>query len=445
VTSYLRSVERKNKIIKTFSVSFYAKTVGMLVPFVMVPMAVDYLGKEQYGLWVAVSSLIAMLSFADGGVGNALVNMISRATGARSNIPLQPIISSGYFIISIIALIGVIVFLSVYSVIPWGWLFGLSDSDNSTQLSLLVLIVGAAFFLGMPFSVVGNIQRGFQEGNVQAFWNAKGSLLSLIFVYIAIQMDLGILGFAIAFVLGPISAAAANSIYYFFIKKKDLLPRLSLVSSTEAKAILGTGGLFFILQITAAIQMQADKVIIANRLGPSFVTQYAICMQLFLAVPMLMTLLWAPLWPAYREALASGDAQWIKRIFIKSMKLALIVGIPASFILIIFGQDIIRLWVGKNVIPSMFLLIGCGIWMLMRIVGNALAMLLNGLQVIKTQIVIASAAAALNIVLSVWLVSRVGVEGAVYGTILSFFVCSIVPYTLLIPKLFRDRVREVSV
>jgi O-antigen/teichoic acid export membrane protein len=77
VTSYLRSVERKNKTIKTFSVSLYSKIVGMVVPFAMVPLAVDYLGKEQYGLWVAVSSLIAMLSFADGGVGNALVNMIS--------------------------------------------------------------------------------------------------------------------------------------------------------------------------------------------------------------------------------------------------------------------------------------------------------------------------------------------------------------------------------
>lgn len=445
MTSHLRSAERKNKIIKTFSVGFYAKMVGVLVTFAMVPLAVDYLGSEQYGLWVAVSSMIAMLSFADGGVGNALVNMVSHATGAQSNKKLQPIISTGYFVVSIIALFGVVVFLSVYSVISWEWLFGLTEADNSSQLSLLVLIVGAAFFVGMPFSIVGNIQRGFQEGNIQAFWNAKGRLLSLAFVYVAIQMDLGILGFAIAFVMGPIVAASANSINYFFIKKKDLIPRLSLVSSAEAKAVIGTGGLFFILQITSAIQMQADNIIIANMLGPTFVTQYAICMQLFLAVPMLMGLLWAPLWPAYREALASGDAQWIRRIFIKSMKLALIVGVPASFILIIFGQDIIRLWVGNNVIPSMLLLIGCGIWMLMVIIGNALAVLLNGLQVIKMQIIIASAAAFLNVVLSVWLISLIGVEGAVYGTVFSYLLCALIPYYFLLPKLFRNKVpKEVG-
>ena len=294
----------------------------------------------------------------------------------------------------------------------------------------------------MPFSVVGNIQRGFQEGNIQAFWNAKGRLLSLLFVYMAIKMDLGILGFAIAFVMGPIVAAAVNSMKYFFLTKKELLPKLSLVTIDEAKIVLGTGGLFFILQITSAIQLQADNIIIANMLGPSLVTQYAICMQLFMVVPMIMGLLWAPLWPAYREALASGDAQWIKRIFIKSMQLALIVGVPASIIFIVFGQDIIRLWVGDEVVPSRELLIGCGIWMLMVIMGNALAVLLNGLQVIKTQIIIASSAAVLNIVFSVWLISRFGVEGAVYGTVLSYLLCALIPYYFLVPKLFRSKLQK---
>ena len=442
MTLYLRSLERKNKIIKTFSVGIYAKMVGVFVAFAMVPLAVDYLGSEQYGLWVAVSSLIAMLSFADGGVGNALVNMVSRATGANSKNPLPPIISTGYFVVTIIALCGALIFFSTYTAVPWGWVFGIVDGINNEQLSLLVLIVGVAFFLGMPFSVVGNVQRGFQEGNVQAFWNAKGRLLSLLFVYIVIRMDLGILGFAVAFVMGPIVAAAVNSIKYFFLTKRDLLPKLSLVSRSEAKAVLGVGGLFFILQITSAVQMQADNIIIANMLGTSFVTQYAICMQLFLAVPMLLGLLWAPLWPAYREALASDDAEWIKRIFIKSMKLALMVGIPASLIFIVLGQDIIRLWVGDEVVPSRELLIGCGIWMLMVIMGNALAVLLNGLQVIKTQIIIASSAAVLNIVFSVWLISRFGVEGAVYGTVLSYLLCALIPYCFLVPKLFKSKLRK---
>jgi len=436
MTLLLRSLDRKNKIIKTFTVGAYAKIIGVLVTFAMVPLGVDYLGTEQYGLWVAVSSLIAMLSFTDAGVGNALVNMISRATGIYSKKTLQPIISTSYFVIAIIAILGAVVFFSIYRFISWEWVFGITN-NNLTQLSPLILIVGLAFFLGMPFTVVGNIQRGFQEGNIQAFWTAKGRLLSLLFVYIVIQMDLGILGFAAAFVSGPIAAGAVNSINYFILQKKELFPRFSFVTRTEAKTILGIGSLFFILQVTSSIQMQADNIIIANMLGPSLVTPYAICMQLFMAVPMIMTLFLAPLWPAYSEALASKDNLWIKLIFIKSIKVTLMIGVPTSILLVFFGKDLIHLWVGKEIVVSSMLLIGFGFWMLMMLVGNTLAVLLNGLQIVKTQIIISITAAVFNFILTVVFISYIGVEGAVYGSIVSYLICVIIPYSFLIPVYFR--------
>ena len=444
MTDRLRALARKNNIIKTASVGVYAKFVGILVTFAMVPLAVGYLGVEQYGLWIAVSSLIAMFSFADGGVGNALVNMVSQATGEKSTKSMNTIVSSGFFVLFSISVFGALFFLLLYSYVPWGTILGVAEAVSSGELLSLVLIVGLGFFFGMPCSVVGNVQRGLQKGNVEAFWNAKGQLLSLLLVYAAIRMDLGIIGFASAFVLGPLLSALINSSLYFFIKRKDLLPKPSFVRSKDINAILGTGGLFFILQITAVIQAKADNVIIANLLGPASVAQYAICMQLFLVVPMVMGLLWAPLWPAYREALASGDVVWIKQVFMKSMKLALAIGVPASIVLVVFGQQIVTLWVGESVVPSMLLLVGGGMWMWMLIIGSAMAMLLNGLQVIKTQIIVATSAAILNVGLSIWLINTIGVEGAVYGSVISYLVCAIIPYYFIIPRLLRDHAVRIE-
>jgi len=345
---------------KTLSVGAYSKVVGVVVSFAIVPLAVGYLGTDGYGLWVAVSSLVAMLSFVDGGAGNALVNMVSHATGKNSEQSIKSIVSSGFFVLLIIAGVGGALFYGLSSYVPWAWVFGLGNDVEKFDLQTVVLIVGLAFFLGMPCAVVGNVERGFQEGNIEAFWNAKGRLLTLAFVYVAIQMDLGLIGVAIAFVSGPLVAAVANSCYYFFIKRSNVSPSFSHVKADEVKGVLGVGGLFFVLQITSAIQMQGDNIIIANMLGPSAVSQYAICMQLFMAVPMFMALLWTPLWPAYREALASGDAAWVRRVFVKSLKLALVVGVPSAVMLVVFGKEIIQLWVGDEVVPSTLLLVGCG-------------------------------------------------------------------------------------
>ena len=435
MTDLLRAMARKNKIIKTVSMGVYAKAVGILVSFAMVPIAVGYLGVEQYGMWIAVSSLIAMLSFADGGVGSALVNMVSQATGVNSNKTLKTIVSSGFYVLVAIALAGGVFFLLLYPYVSWDWILGLSEGEGRSDTLSLILIVGLGFFIGMPGSVVGNVQRGLQDGNVEAFWSAKGQLLALLFVYIAIRMDLGIVGFAYAYILGPLVAAFMNSCIYFLYKRKDLFPSLSFIRTDDIKAVMGIGGLFFILQTTAVIQIKADNVIIANMLGPAAATQYAICMQLFLVVPMVMGLIWTPLWPAYREALASGDVMWIKRVFYRSIKLALAVGVPASIVLVLLGQQIITLWVGESVIPSVLLLIGGGIWMLMLIGGSAMAVLLNGLQVVKAQIIVALSAAVLNIGLSIWLIKSIGIEGAVFGSVISYLVCAIIPYYFLIPKL----------
>lgn len=437
-----RADKRREKIIKTVKMGAYAKGISVLVSLVMVPLALNYLGAEQYGLWVAVSSFVAMLSFMDGGMGNAIVNMVSHSTGVHSSKSVKEVISSGFFSLLVIALLGGILFLLLYSLIPWGWIFGLEGNSNTSNLLIIVLVVGLAFFANILFSAVGKIQRGFQEGNIEAFWNAKGQMLSLGFVVLVIWLDGGLTWFAFAFVMGPISAYFANNLYYFFIRNRELIPRISSVRSTSVKEMLGVGGLFFVLQISSAIQSQTDNVIIANMLGPSAVTPYAICMQLFLVVPMVMALLWAPIWPAYREALASRDSSWIKKIFLKTIGLALLVGFPASVVLVWFGREIIQLWVGGEIIPSLWLLTGFGVWQFFLLVGNALAMLLNAAQWLRVQIFVAVSAGVSNILVTIFLVNKVGVAGAIWGSVISYFFCALIPYSFLVPKLILRISRE---
>jgi len=192
MTASIRASNRKNKIIKTLSVGAYSKVIGVVVTFTMVPLAVNYLGKDGYGLWMAVSSLIAMLSFVDGGAGNALVNMVSHATGVKSTKSLQTIVSTGFFVLLAIAMFGGSLFYMLTPFVSWLWVFGLSDGISAQMVQTLVLIVGLAFFIGMPCSVVGKVQLGFQEGNIEAFWSAKGRILSLFFVFLAIKLNAGL-------------------------------------------------------------------------------------------------------------------------------------------------------------------------------------------------------------------------------------------------------------
>jgi multisubunit Na+/H+ antiporter MnhF subunit len=61
---------------------------------------------------------------------------------------------------------------------------------------------------------------------------------------------------------------------------------------------------------------------------------------------------------------------------------------------------------------------------------------LNALQLIRMQIIVAISGGAMNIVLSIWLINLVGMEGAVYGSIITYFVCGFVPYSVFFYRFF---------
>src|SRR5712692_8838613 len=57
------SKERCRRIALTTVTSALAKGVGLATMLISVPLTVNYLGAERFGLWMTISSLIAVLGF----------------------------------------------------------------------------------------------------------------------------------------------------------------------------------------------------------------------------------------------------------------------------------------------------------------------------------------------------------------------------------------------
>src|SRR3982751_421810 len=74
-----RSQERYRRAALAVLASVAARGVSILTLLLTVPLTVGYLGEERYGLWMAVTSFLGFLVFADLGIGNGLINTISDA------------------------------------------------------------------------------------------------------------------------------------------------------------------------------------------------------------------------------------------------------------------------------------------------------------------------------------------------------------------------------
>lgn len=201
---------------------------------------------------------------------------------------------------------------------------------------------------------------------------------------------------------------------------------------------------FFILQIAVALAYASDNLVAAKVLGPEAVTQYSVPAKMFSLLSVMVGILLNPLWPAYGEAIARGDISWVKRTLIRSLSIALLFSILTSALFVAFGVQIIHVWVGPEFNPSLLLRLGLAAWTVMASVGGAAAIFMNGVNVIKFQVLVAGLVGIGGLLFKVLLAQQIGIAGIIWGTVIAYAVFSVVPSIVFIPKLLVAMQQQVK-
>ena len=199
------------------------------------------------------------------------------------------------------------------------------------------------------------------------------------------------------------------------------------------------------LQISFSLAFVSNNIIISQIMGPEAVANYAVSEKLFSPIPTLLAMALTPLWPAYGEAMARGDGAWIKRIFMRSLKISLALSFGLAVLTALFADKILAVWVGQYVTPTLTLLLGFVIWKVFEAWGIAVSMFLNGANIMKLQATLAIAMAVSAVVLKVVLVHQLGIAGVVWGTIIAYGAINLVPLSLALPGILRKYTQQKTV
>ncbi len=433
-----RSRERYRRAGLTTLTSVAVHLSGLVSVFVTVPLTVSYLGTECYGLWMTVSSLLSMLSFADLGLGNGLLNAISEAHGRDDRGAARGHVSSAFAMLVVTGGALLAALVASYPFVPWARLFNVGSESATRASGPVVAVCVLCFALNMPLGVALRAQLGYQEGFTSNIWTAIGNLLGLggVLIAIAVRADLPwIVGASAG---APTISLLANAMVLFGISRPWLRPAWSHVSRASALRLLRIGSLFVLLQLAAALAFASDNIIAAQVLGPAAVAEYAITARLFIIAPTLVTFVLAPLWPAYGEAIARGDHVWVRRALSRSLWVALGITGGTSMLLVAFGGPILRIWVGSAIRPSSGLLLGLGVVSVLLSVGSALAVFLNGLGAIRVQVACGLVMALAALAAKSFLVGTVGLSGIPWGTAVAYTAFAVVPLSFYVPRLLAN-------
>ncbi|MGP1664319.1 MAG: lipopolysaccharide biosynthesis protein, partial [Rhodanobacter sp.] len=195
------------------------------------------------------------------------------------------------------------------------------------------------------------------------------------------------------------------------------------------------GLLFFVLQLAAALAFSADLPLISALRSPTDAGGYAIVQRLFSIIPLGLAFIWAPLWPIYRQALATGDHRWIVRTLRRSVLMAVVFASIAGAVLALGFERIAGLWINRPLMVSGMLLAGFATWCAIDAAGTAIATFLNAASIMRYQVIIATIFAITCVALKIWAIVHVGVWIVPWVTAVAFLVVNLLPTVVLGPRI----------
>lgn len=425
---------RGRNVLKTGVWSFVARACGAANLFVSVPFVLDALGTARFGVWATLCTFTTLAGFLDFGFGNGAMNLMASARG-RDASDEYPLIVAGALraVLSVMGWVSGVAAIAWW-VVPWERVLGLGKglTAEASQAAGIVLV---ATLLTIPLALANRLQLGMGRGDRAFRWQSLASLLTLGTV----------VGLAINGASLQTLTAAAVGVPLFGLLMNTLELRRAIGSPDPVAArvrlpelvreMRRSGFSFFLLQMGATLTVVLDLPLLTALAGPSDAATFAIVQRLFSVVPMGLAMVWVPLWPTYRDALAAGDHGWVARTFRRSLLATTGLAAVAGACLALGFDPITMFWLDRPVPVSMLLLLGFATWCVADAAGTAVATFLNAAEIMRPQLMVAAALVLLGLPLKVWAASAHGADGIILVALCLRILVNLFPLYL-----FRHRI-----
>lgn len=381
------SSERSKEALLNIVLSLVSKAMSILSSLLIVPLTISYINPTQYGIWLALSSIIAWISFFDLGLGNGFRNKFTEAKAKGEMDLARQYVSTTFFAIGAIVAVVFLVILVVNSFVNWSDILNI-DQSYSAELGKIFVILSAFFCLSMVSKLSGTLLTADQKVGVASLVEGGGQLASLIAIYVLTIATTGSLTHLALYFAGvPCLVWLVFSIILFTLPAyRDLTPRLSNVRPKLIRNILGLGLQFFVIYLCLIVIFQMLNIVISRELGPDAVTEYNIAYKYFNVLNNIIIIILTPFWSAFTDAYAKRDYEWMKQTVRKLEKLWVVSSI-GCILMFVLSQPFYKVWIGTDVDVSSSLSLAVAIYFIIYNLGGTYMYVINGIGTIRIQLI----------------------------------------------------------
>ena len=422
ITNIFRSTDARSKNVKNnILLSLLLKGVNVLCSLVVVPLTLGYLTKEEYGVWLIISTILTWISFFDIGLSNGLRNYLTEAISLKRLDLGKIYLSTTLFLLLVIVGVFSLILVVVVPLLDWNAILNTQKITPST-LSLVVFVAIFISLINFVVKNVGIVYISLQKYAMNDFLHSLGNILSLLAIWVLTMTTVdSLLLVVLVFTLSPVIVFILAAIPLFY-KHSELIPTVKSIQLQYSRQLMMKSGGFFVIQLTTVLVIYgSSNFFITQICGPESVAVYNTAYRYFSVSTMGFTTIIAPLWNAYTDAYVKGDMKWIKATYSKTITIWLMTTFLGLFMLIV-SPYVYDIWIGEKLDIPFSISLTVFIYFSFLNLNTCASYLLNGLNKIRVQVVSAVLVTAMYVVVVFPLGKRFGTEGVVLGMIIAFFI-----------------------
>lgn len=411
-------------VLKSIGSTWVLTLVTIAVTYVLMPFTLRVLGQDGYGTWLLITSLTGYLNLLMLGVPMASVRQFAGSIGRGDAHKLNVAIASctGLFLImgGVALLSGLALFFFFTTAYPLPATI-LRDAEGA--FLLVVVQLSAGFVMQVPYALLA-AQHEFVRRNAIS---AVAILLRLAFTLALLPVVPDLVTLA-GIQFGAALVEFGASCWLISGRFPAVRVDLGLFDRAMVKAIFGFSAFVLLLNVASQLTFQSDAAVIGWLIGIDQIPYYAIGNSLVVNLMQFVLAIAGVVMPAAARFSAAGEYGELREIFLKWSKVAMSLTLLAGVFLIVAGPDFVAWWIGPSFREPTGRVLRILMWSSLVFLparGVALPMLM-GIGRAKWPAITFLVAGVANVLLSVLLAKRYGLDGVAFGTALPNVVSAVV-------------------
>jgi O-antigen/teichoic acid export membrane protein len=349
-------IDRK-LLLKNTLFNFGGQIASLLVALIVVPIVINFLGIERYGILAILWSVLSYFAIFELGLSSAIIKFSAELflKNDRKQIPeifwttliLQAIfgIVAGIILYLLIPVILVKLFKIPHEFIP----------ETKVALCMLAVFIPINFVSNSFFAILSASQRFDLVNLFKIPSNISTHIVTIICVLAGFNLSGIIMSIVVVKILVFIILVYVCFKTYPYLKKPCF-------SRGHIRKIYLYGSWLTVSNAINPIVFYLDRFVIGAILSMSAVAYYSAPFQISAKLWIISSSMMMTLMPAFSSFSSIENKDRLFVLFVKSLKYMFLISLPLIFTGIVYSRDILHIWIGsdfaqKSFIPLIILLL----------------------------------------------------------------------------------------